>query len=161
MPSCRHTRKSAVRTIRFDNMPTKARTRELKSFCDETFTKRNVRTCHSKGVAAEAAEAAAGASGYVTLETNSHVSEAFRILEAQRAASHIDELVAGFHIRQLRWAHIHQLRWTHPPAPVDSTRTPPPSPPGQAEREEDHAMRALAETARRCAMFVLGDVVWA
>ena len=33
--------------------------------------------------------------------------------------------------------------------------------PRQAEREEDHDLRALAETARRCAMFVLGDVVWA
>ena len=34
------------------------------------------------------------------------------------------------------------------------------APPGYAEREEDHALRALAETARRCAMFVLGDAAW-
>ena len=32
--------------------------------------------------------------------------------------------------------------------------------PRQAEREEDHALCALAETARRCAMFVLGDAAW-
>ena len=34
------------------------------------------------------------------------------------------------------------------------------APPGHAEREEDRALHALAETARRCAMFVLGDAAW-
>ena len=32
--------------------------------------------------------------------------------------------------------------------------------PGHATREEDRALHALAETARRCAMFVLGDAAW-
>ena len=54
--------------------------------------------------------------------------------------------------RHTRESAVRTIRFDNMPTKV---KTPPP--PGQAELEEDHTLRALAETGRRCAMFVIGD----